>query len=213
MARLRREAPNEPVVHFVAATLHRLDGEYEKALRSYDRLVRLDPAAHVVASYNRALVYIFLGRIEDAMAELDRAAATEPENPLLRSFRALALYYGGDPAAGRALMEEVLKQRPNLHGVRPILSMCLIGEGRHEEARQQLTDDAKKAGEADQDIAYWLASAYAGEGCRDEALEWLERAISLGNDNRPWFERDLNWSKLIDDPRLKSLLNRIVPAE
>jgi serine/threonine protein kinase/tetratricopeptide (TPR) repeat protein len=209
VARLRREAPNEAVVHFVAATLHRLDGEYEKALRSYDRLVRLDPAAHVVASYNRALVYIFLGRLEDALAELDRAAAIEPENPLLRSFRALALYYGGDAAGGRALMEEVLRQRPNLHGVRPILSMCLSGEGRHEEARRELTDDVKKTVEADQDMAYWLASAYAAEELRNEALEWLERAIALGNDNRPWFERDPNWAHFRDDPNLKSLLDRI----
>ncbi|HEY0366419.1 MAG TPA: protein kinase, partial [Pyrinomonadaceae bacterium] len=52
VAQARREAPDEPVVHFVKATLHRLDGEYGRALRSYDRLMRLDPAAHVVASYN-----------------------------------------------------------------------------------------------------------------------------------------------------------------
>src|SRR5215216_3464359 len=53
VARARREAPNEPVVQFVKALLHRLEGEYGRALRSYDRLVRLDPAAHVVASYSR----------------------------------------------------------------------------------------------------------------------------------------------------------------
>src|SRR6202008_5066586 len=53
--RTRKEAPNEAVVYFVKALLHRLDGEYNRALRSYDRLVRLDPAAHVVASYSRAL--------------------------------------------------------------------------------------------------------------------------------------------------------------
>src|SRR6266581_2607473 len=56
VARMRREAPNEAVVYFVKATLHRLDGEYDRALRSYDRLVHLDPAAHVVVSYNRALI-------------------------------------------------------------------------------------------------------------------------------------------------------------
>src|SRR5262249_21543805 len=48
VAKARRESPNEAVVYFVKATLHRLDGEYGRALRSYDRLVRLDPAAHVV---------------------------------------------------------------------------------------------------------------------------------------------------------------------
>src|SRR6266576_870637 len=49
VARARRENPDEPVVHFVKATLHRLDGEYGRALRSFDRLMRLDPAAHIVA--------------------------------------------------------------------------------------------------------------------------------------------------------------------
>ena len=65
VARVRKEAPDEPVVHFVKATLHRLDGEYWRALRSYDRLMRLDPAAHVVASYNRALVYMYMGDFEE----------------------------------------------------------------------------------------------------------------------------------------------------
>jgi serine/threonine-protein kinase len=212
VARLRREAPNEAVVHFVAATLHRLDGEYQKSLHSYERLVRLDPAAHVVVSYNRALVYIFMGLFEHAVAELDRAAAIEPDNPLVKSFRALAFYYEGDPAAGTRLMQEVLKHDPGLRGVRPILSMCLSGEGKHGEARRELTEDVKKTAEADQDMAYWLASAYAAEGSADDALEWLERAIALGNENRAWFEKDPNWAQFRDDSRLKSLLDRIAPA-
>src|SRR5207249_6176879 len=57
VARMRRDAPNEGVVYFVRATLNRLDGEYDRALRSYDRLVQLDPAAFVVVSYNRALIF------------------------------------------------------------------------------------------------------------------------------------------------------------
>ena len=62
VARMRREAPNEAVVHFVKATLHRLDGEYDRALRSYDRLVHLDPASFVVVSYNRALIFLYKGK-------------------------------------------------------------------------------------------------------------------------------------------------------
>src|SRR4026209_2518703 len=88
--RTRREAPNEPVVHFVKALLHRLDAEYGRALRSYDRLVRLDPAAHVVASYSRALVHMYMGHFDETFRQLNNAG--EPDNPLVRTFRALALY-------------------------------------------------------------------------------------------------------------------------
>ena len=86
------------MVHFVKATLHRLDGEYGRALRSYDRLMRLDPAALVVASYNRALVFMYKGKFEEAKRELDRARSVEPNNPLLNTFRALTLYYTKRPA-------------------------------------------------------------------------------------------------------------------
>src|SRR5882672_3480657 len=73
VARGRSEYPDEPVVHFVKATLHRLDGEYGRALRSYERLMRLDPAAHIVASYNRALVYMYMGNFEETARQLDHA--------------------------------------------------------------------------------------------------------------------------------------------
>src|SRR2546429_8392814 len=130
VARMRREAPNEAVVYFVKGTLHRLDGEYDRALRSYDRLVHLDPAAFVVVSYNRALIFMYQGRNEDAMRELDRAASVEPNNPLLRCVRALTMFYRGETDAAADLLREVLAQNPNLHGVRPSLALCLSKQDR-----------------------------------------------------------------------------------
>src|SRR5258708_34484472 len=119
--RMQCEANKELVVYFVKATLHRLDGEYDRALRSYDRLVHLDPASFVVVSYNRALIFLYKGKIEDAMRELDRAASVEPNNPLLRMFRAITMYYAGQVEAARDLFGEVLSHKPNLHVVRPVL--------------------------------------------------------------------------------------------
>src|SRR5438067_1715841 len=52
---LAREAPNDPGVHFARGVVARLDGNYEKALRSFERMARLNPAERVVASYNRAM--------------------------------------------------------------------------------------------------------------------------------------------------------------
>jgi serine/threonine protein kinase/Flp pilus assembly protein TadD len=211
VARLRRESPNEAVVYFVKATLHRLDGEYERAIRSYDRLVRLDPAAHVVASCNRALIFIFRGRFEEAQRELDQASQFEPDNPLVKTFRALALYYLGDVAQATDLMQGVVRQHPNMHGVRPFLAMFLSAQGRHEEAHMELTEQVRKNAEVDPDIAYGVASVYALEGERAEAFKWLERSRALGNENRPCFEHDPNWNRLRDDPRFQELLLKLAP--
>ena len=207
VARARREAPDEPVVHFVKATLHRLDGEYGRALRSYDRLVRLDPAAHVVASYNRALVHMYMGHFDEVFRQLDNAG--EPENPLVRTVRALALYYTGQTDAAVDLMQQVLNKHPNMYGVKPFMAMFLSAQGKHDEALAQLTDHVKRNGEVDADISYSIASVYALEGLRNEAFAWLERAIALGNENRPCFENDPNWATLRVEPEFAELMNKI----
>jgi eukaryotic-like serine/threonine-protein kinase len=210
VSRMRREAPNEAVVHFVKATLHRLDGEYGRALRSLDRLVRLDPAAHVVASYNRALIHLYMGHIEDAQRHLDNAE--EPDNPLVRTFRALCHYYSGQTDEAAEQMDQVVRKHPNMHGIRPFLAMTLSAQGKHEAALAQLTSDVRRNGAVDSDIAYSIGSVYALEGMRDEALKWLDRSISLGNENRPCFENDPNWAALRNDPGFVDLLKRVRPS-
>src|SRR5690349_3168685 len=205
--RARREAPNEPVVHFVKALLHRLDGEYGRALHSYDRLVRLDPAAHVVASYSRALVYMYLGQFEEVFRQLDNAG--EPDNALVQTFLALALYYNGKPDAAAELMHGVVEKHPNMHGVRPFLAMFLSAQGKHEEALAQLNGDVKRNGEVDADISYSIGSVYALEGLYGDAFEWLERSIGLGNANRPCFENDPNLISIRNDQRFADLMKRL----
>jgi tetratricopeptide (TPR) repeat protein len=205
--RARREAPNEPVVHFVKGLLHRLDGEYGRALRSYDRLVRLDPAAHVVASYSRALVHMYMGHFDDTFRELDTAG--DQENALVRTFRALALYYTGRTDEAAELMKDVVDKHPNMHGIRPFMAMFMSAQGKHEEALAQLTPAVKRNGEVDADISYSIGSVYALEGLQGDAFEWLERSMSLGNANRPCFENDPNLVSLRGDPRFVELMGRL----
>jgi serine/threonine-protein kinase len=207
VSRARKEAPDEAVVHFVKATLHRLDGEYGRALRSYDRLVRLDPAAHVVASYNRAMVHMYMGHFDETKRQLENAG--EPDNPLVKTFSALALYYTGKTDAAAELMQQVVARHPNMHGVRPFMAMFLSAQGKHEEALAQLSNDVIRNAEVDPDIAYSVASVYALEEKRDEAFSWLERAIALGNENRPCFENDPNWASLREDPRFVELMTKV----
>src|SRR5882724_4289239 len=209
VARKQREAPSEAVVHFVKATLHRLDGEYDRALSSYDRLVHLDPASFVVVSYNRALIFLYQGKYDEAMRELDRAASIEPNNPLLRSVRALVMFYRGEVEQACAALREVLSANPNLHGVRPFLAMCLSQQGQHDAALAELNEDVKRTASVDPDIAYAVASVYALEEDLDQAFEWLERSVALGNENRFLFEHDQNLASLREDPGFKQLLARI----
>ncbi|HKZ76856.1 MAG TPA: protein kinase [Pyrinomonadaceae bacterium] len=204
--RLRQEYPNDVGVHFVRGVLARLDSKYDRALRSFDRMVRLNPAELVVVSYNRARIQMYQGKYEEALRELERGAAMEPDHPLIKTFRARVLYYRGEVEAATRLLQQVLERHPKMDGIRPILAICLSAQGKHTEANEQLTDHVREVAKADHDIAYWLASAYLLQGRQVEAFKWLERAIRLGNENYLWFESDANWADLRDDPRFLELV-------
>jgi len=206
---LVREAPNDPGVHFQRGVIARLDGEYEKALRCFERMARLSPADRVVASYNRARIFMYQGLYDEALAELERGAADEPDHPLIKAFRAQTLFYRGEHVKAAEMLEQVLEQKPQLDGIRPIYATFLSALGFSDEARAQLTDEVKQTADTDHDVAYWLASAYAMEGEREPALQWLRRAIELGNENRPWFERNQNWESLRDDPEYQAIISSV----
>src|SRR6267378_2649935 len=206
---LREEYPNDVGVHFARGVVARLDSDYDRALRSFDRMVRLNPNELVVTSYNRARIFMYQQRYDVALQELDQGAEMEPDHPVMKTIRARVLYYRGEVDAATRILEQVLARHPKMDGIRPVLAICLSAQGKHELANQQLTERVKVAAAADHDIAYWLASAYLLQGRQVLALKWLEKAINLGNENYLWFESDPNWADLHNDPRFKELMQGI----
>jgi TolB-like protein/Flp pilus assembly protein TadD len=207
--RLLKEAPNDAAVHRVAANLYRLDGRSDDALRHFARAASLNPEERVNAYYNRARVFNSRGQRNEALAELDKASALEPDHPLIKTIRAFMLYYRDETAAAATLVREVLAGHPEMDGIRPLLAMCLSRQGEHEAARAELTERVKVSAAVDADIAYWLATAFALEGMEAEAFDWLGRAIALGREDRAWFEADPDWAALRADPRFTELMQRI----
>src|SRR5205823_3255991 len=126
---LKREAPNDASIHFIRGIVARLDGDYDKAMRSLDRMLRLNPAERVVVAYNRARLLTYQGRYDEALAELDQGAAVEADHPLIKTFRARALYYRGDVVKAAEILEQVLENQPQLDGIRPIYAMILSIKG------------------------------------------------------------------------------------
>ena len=206
---LREEYPNDPGVQFVRGVVARLDGDYEKAMRSYDRMVKLNPGERVLASYNRARIFMYQKEYDQALRELDLGAKLEPEHPMIKVIRACVLFYRGEVDETIRIVSEVLVRHPQMDGIRPVLAIALSAQGQHTKANEQLTQKVRLVAEADYDISYWLASAYLLQGRQVEALRWLETAINLGNENYRWFESDPNWADMHEDPRFLELMERI----
>ena len=66
-----------------------------------------------------------------------------------------------------------------------------------------------KTAYADNDVAYWVASAYALLGEKDAAFEWLEHSINLGMEDSKWLENDKTLDSLRGDKRYAKLLEHI----
>ncbi len=78
----------------------------------------------------------------------------------------------------------------------PTLTLCYVLDGQRDRAAAMLKDDTLAAAEADSEMAYRLATYFAVEGDSSEALHWLRRAIYLGNENYPWFQKNPAWNNL-----------------
>ncbi len=206
---LTKQFPNEAPLYFVKGVMHRLDGEYEESLKSFERLARFDPAARVISGYNRSRIFLYEGKYDKALVELDRGAKQEPNHPLIKVFRSEVLFYMGKQQEGIDMMGDVLAENPQMDGIRPLYAMYLAGAGQTEKAREQLSEDALAISKADHDMAYWVGAAFARLGEKDLAFIWLERAVKLGNENKPWYLNDASLESLRDDERFQMLLDKM----
>lgn len=207
--RLLLEAPDDPAVLFVAGMLYRLDGLHEQARQQFDRLLEINPNDIVIVAMNRARIFNYEDRYDEALAELAKALQVEPEHPLVKTFLAATHFNAGHVAEAHAAIEEVLRADPHFDGARALLAWCLSAEGRHAEARGTITDRVRDVALADFDIAFWLASFFAMEGMGDEALEWVATAIRLGNENYPLYANTHKLDSLRGDPRFQALLEEL----
>lgn len=206
---LQKQFPNDPALYFVTGVINRLDGKYEASHKAFEKLVRLDPAARAVASYNRARLYIYTGEYDKALEELDKGAKVEPNHPMIRIFRSGVFYYQGRHEESLALIANVLEENPRMDGIRPLYALFLAGSGKPTEALAQLTNDALALARADHDMAYWVGSTHAVLGDKDLAFKWLNKAVRLGNQNKLHFMNDINLATIRDDPRWADLMEKI----
>ncbi|MDX2042074.1 MAG: protein kinase [Acidobacteriota bacterium] len=207
LADARREAPHDPTVFIIAGMLYRLSGLYDRALKQYDKLLEINPRDVIIASYNRGRLYTYRHEFDRAITEFEKGRAVEPDHPLINSFLAITYFNQGDIDRCQTLTEEVLRQHPNFDPMQIVLAWCLSARGQHAEAHALITDQIKETAAADHDVSVWLASFYAMENQRDEAVEWLKKAVELGNENYPLFADSNRFDNLRCDLRFVDLLN------
>ncbi len=183
-------------VHMVAGLALRGDGMYEEALQQFSRALKLNPANAAILYNHRARVYHYQNQIELAGDELQKGLALEPRHPLLRTSSGYQQMRMGQLLSAIEILEGVIRDDKSMRIAVPTLAMCYVMAGDRELAAGLLKDETLAAAEADNEMAYRLASYFAVEGDSSEALHWLRRAIYLGNENYLWFQKNPAWNNL-----------------
>ncbi len=196
VANLLAGAANDWNVHMVAGMALRGDGMYDEALLQFNRALKLNPANAPILYNHRARVYHYENQIELAGDELAKGLALEPRHPLLRTSAGYQQMRMGNLDVAITLLEGVIRDDPSMRIAVPTLAICYVQTGAWERGAALLKDDTMAAAEADNEMAYRLATYFAVEGDSSEALHWLRRAIYLGNENYPWFQRNPMWNNL-----------------
>jgi serine/threonine-protein kinase len=194
IANLLAGAANDWNVHMVAGLALRGDGMYDEALVEFSRALKLNPANAAILYNHRARVYHYQNQIELAGDELEKGLALEPRHPLLRTSSGYQQMRLGNLDKAIETLEGVIADDASLRIAVPTLAICYVQAGARERGAALLKDDTLAAAEADSEMAYRLATYFAVDGDSSEALHWLRRAIYLGNENYPWFQKNPAWN-------------------
>jgi serine/threonine-protein kinase len=196
IANLLTGAANDWNVHMLAGLALRGDGMYDEALGEFSRALKLNPANAAILYNHRARVYHYQNQIELAGDELEKGLALEPRHPLLRTSSGYQQMRLGNLDKAIETLESVIADDASLRIAVPTLAICYVQAGARDRGAALLKDDTRAAAEADSEMAYRLATYFAVDGDSSEALHWLRRAIYLGNENYPWFQKNPAWNNL-----------------
>ena len=173
------------------------EGKADEAIAEFQKAVQLDPN-YTPARQNLGYAYDRQGRSEEAMVHYQKAVELDPKSPVV--YNNLGVLYDKERRYDEAMaeFEKALRVNPGDATALKNLETAKKNKAFIEE-REKAIAQAQKAVEnnpKDPRSAYNLARLYALHGQKEQAIEWLAKALKLGY-------RDLDYLKV--DPALKSL--------
>jgi tetratricopeptide (TPR) repeat protein len=201
---------DNPLIQAQIAGYLGIQGDLEGAIEAQQRAVKLDPL-YVINLHNLASYLILAGRLDEARVNVDKMLTLAPDQPGALISLAQIHLLQGRPEQARAAMDrrspEALKSATGT-GTESIDFWDAVIEhslGHREAADAALQRFIDTEGER---LALHVACIYAWYGKKDDAFDWLDRAL----EQRPDMSVQYSWEpwldSLEDDPRWGELMKR-----
>jgi serine/threonine protein kinase len=232
----RRLEPSLLSIHVVLGrVLYEVDWNWQAADAELKQAIELEPGnseAHRLAGY-LATTY---GRFDEAIKHSEKAIELDPLQPWNYIGRGYAAYRSGRLAQSEANFRTALDLAPGSGKFHCLLGAVLIARGQRESALAEMKKESNprfrhvgmalaldalgQSNESDKELqiaeqqfgdemGYWIAMVYAARRDPDRAFAWLDRAFNVYGEGITWIKGDPLLGSLVEDPRYKSLLQKM----
>ena len=197
--------PSDASPHSWYATYLLNIGRGEEAMVERQKALALNPRSPLMVCYYAGTFY-YLRRFDEAIEHQRRALALDPELAMAHIFLGLASVHKGSYARGIAELERGRTLTKDAVHARAHVAYTHAAMGNRERATDVLNAFLREF-RSDSFPALAIAEVYIGLGDKEQAFEWLHRAI----DQKDWIvflKCDPLFDRLRPDPRFATLLRR-----
>jgi serine/threonine protein kinase/tetratricopeptide (TPR) repeat protein len=181
-------------------------GLNDLAEQAYRRIIELNPTI-LQPHWMHARMLLYSGKAHEAEQEMRQVVAANPDQFKALAYLGSVLYYEGKLDEAQTFLDRAVLLDHDSSDKTPQALAGFLYASRHQRDKidagllryrpEQIIDG---------DAAYWIGGIYALLGDKPHAIEWLKRAVALGDMNYPWFERDKNYDSLRSDPEYQSIM-------
>jgi len=175
-------------------------------------ILRMDLEHNPLANPTRMLLGESLriqGETEEAIRTLERVLQQGPTHPTPAWILTMAYLDAGKPEQAAALMERMRPEFEKNYMWRHAWAIVLAVEGKHTEAVEAMNEGTLKFARVTWTVTSATADFYALPNEPSKAIEWLQLAVSRGDERVSYFRHNPRLATLRDDPRFQSLLRSL----
>ncbi|MBI3949436.1 MAG: protein kinase [Acidobacteria bacterium] len=185
---------------------YRWSGLLDKAVRCYKTAIKIDPG-YWRAYWGLAMTYGYLGHLDEAERLTNHfLTKINPQHPPLRFMQGDIWFHQGKYDQARRIGELMKQAAPDVAFGAVLLAKVYSVQRQADKANREL-ERVTRFGGVPGEYFYWRAQIYALQGKPDQALEYFQKSIQMGNENYLWFERDQTLDNLRADPQFIELMN------
>jgi tetratricopeptide (TPR) repeat protein len=193
--------PNYANAHQYYSELLDILGENKEAREQINMALELDPLS-LAMNRNNEIYYYHEGKLKEALEACQRIIEIDPSPSEYWFYYSIYLRSGENVKAVEALQKALpgdtltIKEVYNKSGINGVINWLIETE----------LNKSKPS-------SLSLAGSYAWLGKKEEALNWLEKALKENISSFPNINNDLGWDNLRSEPRFKTIIKKMGLSE